>query len=87
MEANVIVENLDVDLDHEKIETKIEAENGKIYISPNGYGDASSEDGHGCPIIIEHWNNELRVVVWADINQEDPTHIISLENAKEINRN
>jgi hypothetical protein len=25
-------------------------------------------------------------VVWADINQEDPTHIIDLEGARESNR-
>jgi len=26
------------------------------------------------------------LLVWADINQEDPTHIISLEGARETNR-
>ena len=32
--------------------------------------------------MIEAWDGELRVIVWGDINQEDLTHIISLEGAR-----
>lgn len=37
-------------------------------------------------VAVEIWQDELRLLVWADINQEDPTHIISLEGARETNR-
>ena len=44
--------------------------------------------GHGMKafVAIEIWEGELRLLVWSDLNQEDPTHIISLENAREANR-
>jgi len=33
--------------------------------------------------MVEFFNGEMRVIVWDDINVEDPTHIISLEGARE----
>ena len=66
-----------------KVKTVVELSNDSIYISPKGYGDCGTEDGHGCPVMLEIWEGELRVVVWSDINQEDPTHIISIAGAKE----
>ena len=56
---------------------------GGILVRIEGYGDKTSPKGEGCPIIIENWEGEARVVVWGDINKEDPTHLISLEGAKE----
>ncbi len=38
--------------------------------------------GHRAIIGIEVWEGELRCMVWADINQEDPTHIINLDDAR-----
>ena len=54
-----------------------------ILISPEGYGDKMSRDGQGSPILLEQCDGVLRLVVWADINQEDPTHIINLSGAQE----
>ena len=51
----------------------------------DGYGDKVSDEG-GCPLIVEFYNGELRVVVWGDINQEDYTYIVGLNGAKESNR-
>ena len=51
-----------------------------------GFGDHNSEDGYGAPVLVENWEGKLRVVVWADINQEDPTHVIDLTGARERNR-
>ena len=65
------------------IKSQAEYENGNLCLRFNGYGDSSSEDGHGCPVMIEFYNNELRVVVWGNINEQDPTHIIPLTKAKE----
>ena len=57
-----------------------------ITVYPKGYGDATSADGYGSPILIEFYSGELRVVLWSDINREDPTHTISMEEARESNR-
>jgi hypothetical protein len=67
-------------------EATIFADDRDISIRVEGYSDACSLDGCGTPILIERWEGELRVVIWGDINQEDPTHIISLEGARESKR-
>ncbi|MGR5448539.1 hypothetical protein ACP3V3_01900 [Vibrio sp. PNB22_3_1] len=53
-----------------------------IGVRLDGFSDNVSHDDFGHPVLIEQLNGELRVVIWSDINQEDPTHIISLENAR-----
>ena len=58
---------------------------GKLYFAPKGYGDAGSLDGHGSPIGIEIYEGRLRVILWTDINTEDPT-IIDMEGARESQR-
>ncbi len=57
-----------------------------IVLGFNGYGDCCSAEGHGTPVLIENREGILYVVVWADINREDPTHNISMADAKESNR-
>jgi len=69
-----------------QVSLTIYSKDGQLHIKASGYGDNCSQDGEGYPIVIEVFDNELRVVVWSDINQEDPTHIISLEGAKEDKR-
>jgi hypothetical protein len=64
----------------------IELKNGSIYIRPEGYGDCGTEDGFGCPVIIEYYEGSIRVVVWGDINSEDPTVNVKLDNAHESKR-
>jgi hypothetical protein len=64
----------------------IEHGDNSILIRPEGYGDCGTEDGYGFPVVIEYYEKDVRVLVWADINQEDPTHVISLSGAKESNR-
>ena len=66
-----------------KVNVKIEIDNGTIFIKPEGYGDFNSNKGEGCPVMIEIWDKELRVVAWTDINCEDPDEVISLEGARE----
>ena len=47
-------------------------------ILPEGMGDYGSADGFGAVLTIE---GDI-LYVWADINQEDPTHIIDLNRAR-----
>ncbi len=58
----------------------------QITINCEGYGDMTSTPGSGSPASIEFCDGKLRLVAWGDINQEDPTHTISLEDAKESRR-
>jgi hypothetical protein len=60
----------------------------RIYIEAKGYGVACMESdtpiggGSQAIVCIESWGDELRVIVWSDINQEDPEYIINCEGAK-----
>ena len=69
-----------------KIPVNIMAEQGKLWVRPAGYGDKTSADGHGWPIGLEIWQGRLRLIIFDDINEEDPK-IIDLENATEDSRN
>lgn len=57
-----------------------------LEVGAAGYGDHDSIDGDGSPIFLEVHEGRLRLLVWADINQEDPTHVIDLEGARESAR-
>ncbi len=46
-----------------------------VLLYADGYGDS-------CPLLVELYEGQLCVVVWGDINREDPTHIISLKGAR-----
>lgn len=72
--------------DPQRIPCVIEYGDNSILIRPEGYGDANSQDGFGWPVVLEYYQKEVRVLVWADINNGDPTHVISLTGAKESSR-
>jgi hypothetical protein len=48
--------------------------------------------GTGCydeyysPIVIEWYDGVPRIIIWADINDPDPTHVIDMSKALESNR-
>ncbi|MAG28112.1 hypothetical protein CMI47_21510 [Candidatus Pacearchaeota archaeon] len=69
-----------------KLQAKAVHERHGIGVTIKGYGDALTEDSHGSPIFIENRNGKLFVCIWADINQEDPTHVIDMSEALENNR-
>jgi hypothetical protein len=61
------------------------SQNG-VSVYAEGYGDCGSAEAQGTPVFIELYRGELRLIVWANINSEDPTHIIPLNGARESNR-
>jgi hypothetical protein len=65
-----------------EIKVNILSEGGQLWLRPQGYGDKCSVDGEGWPIGIEIWQGQLRLIVYYNINREDP-HIIDLEKSKE----
>ena len=56
-----------------------------ISFLPHGHGDFSSVDGQGCPFFIEFYQGKLRLIVYPDINCQEPT-IIDLSGAREDRR-
>ena len=70
------------DFPQKTIKLKLLAENGQLWIQPVGYGEKCTADGEGSPVGMEIWQDRLRLVVFDDINSEDP-RIIDLENARE----
>ena len=73
------------DAPHVEIKVNVLSEGGQIWIQPQGYGEKCAVNGEGFPIGIEIWQNRLRLLVFDDINREDP-QIIDLEKAREIAR-
>lgn len=58
-----------------QVEVKVKADVRGVYIQAKGY----ETDFDDTPIMLEIWNNELRLVIWGDKKMEDPSQIISLE--------
>lgn len=45
-----------------------------------------AEQGDGRTVLVEFYDGKWWVRVWADINQEDPTHVIDMSGALELHR-
>ena len=73
----------DADPEHsETLRVRVTANDSAISIFPAGYGDFGSAPGDGCPVFLELYRGRLRLIVFPDINSQDPT-IIDLEAARE----
>jgi hypothetical protein len=71
---------------HEKHDGEVIADGQTLIIRVDGHGDFHSPNGQGELIYLEHYDGKLILRVWADINQEDPTHTIDLSGALETAR-
>lgn len=64
----------------------VTVEQGLDYVSVHIEGTGTSTETDGAPIIIEVGDDEKpRLIVWADINEENATHIIDMGGAMESN--
>ena len=70
----------------EQLTGAVTEQDGALLIHLDGHGDFCSADGQGTVVVVELANGCPRVLAWADINQEDPTHTIRLEDAREDRR-
>lgn len=68
-----------------EIKVNILSEGGQIWIQPRGYGEKCAADCQGRPIGIEIWQGRLRLIIFADINSQNP-QVIDLERARESAR-
>ncbi len=57
-----------------------------LVIYPAGFGYFGCANGTAGPILLELYEGRLRLVVWDDINLEDPSHIIDLQDARDDQR-
>ena len=76
-------------IDHDgdrTIRVEVAEEPCGVVIYPAGYGCYPCADGTAGPILLELYEGRLRLIVWDDINMEDPSHIIDLEGAREDQR-
>lgn len=67
-----------------KVTVRIRPNN--IAIDIHGCGVACMQEGFGEVIYLEQQDGKTRLLVWTDINREDPTHVIDFDGAKEENR-
>ena len=73
----------DSDPDHHgSLPIKIVSNDSIISIFPDGYGDFGSTPGHGCPVFMELYQGRLRLIVFPDINNQEPI-LIDLEAARD----
>lgn len=78
---------IDADSEHAgKLPVRIVASPHGVSIYADGYGDFGSAEGHGTPVFLELHRGRLRLLVWADINREDPTQDIDLSGSREDRR-
>lgn len=70
----------------DKIKLTVSIMKHGMIVYAEGYGDKCSEAPHGSPLVVELYEGKLRAIIWSDINQEDPTHIIDLSGAMESKR-
>ena len=66
-----------------KVRVSTEKDKLGLLIHPKGMG---TWDGNFAPILLEQLDGVVRLIVWGDINKEDPTHIIDLSGALESAR-
>ena len=78
-----LAEVLDTTTATSNVTISVENSNLALIIHPEGMG---TWDGSYAPILLERHEGKVRLVIWADINEQEPTHIIDLSGALESNR-
>lgn len=71
---------------HGQVDFEGAAHDNAVVLNLDGFGLYSMEAGFGGVVLLEFWDSEVRLLVWADINKEEATHVISLEGAREFRR-
>jgi hypothetical protein len=63
----------------QEVTVSVEKNDMALFIHPQGFG---TKDGDYAPILLEQLKGTLRLLVWADVNNDEPTHVIDLSGAK-----
>jgi hypothetical protein len=78
-----LAEVLDTSKATSNVTVSTEQGNLALIIHPEGMG---TWDGPYAPVLLERHEGKPRLVIWSDINRQEPTHIIDLSGALESNR-
>lgn len=70
----------------DKFQLTVEHEPGGVAIHVPNYGTNDMEPGAGPVVFVEMRKGVPHVLIWGNIQQEEPTHIISLAHAAECFR-
>lgn len=62
------------------------AHDNAVVLNLDGFGLKTMDAGFGGVVLLEYWARTVRLLVWDNINEEDPSHIICLEGARESRR-
>lgn len=73
----------DVEEPYEERHLVVEVESAGVAINIDGYGLLTTEPKFGAVVLVEFRGGVPHVVVWSDITDEEPTHVISLAGASE----
>lgn len=84
-QSNLVLEEQDVNSPSKFIPIRFSIQDGQLWMQFKDYGEKCTTDGEGSPVGIEIWQGRLRLVIFDDINREEP-RVIDLENARESNR-
>ena len=68
-----------------KVEAHVE-DADSVSVGVEGCGLMEMDSGFDRVVYVEIWEGVPRVLIWGDINNPDPTHIIDLSQALETNR-
>ncbi|MFA5419530.1 MAG: hypothetical protein WC341_13850 [Bacteroidales bacterium] len=66
-----------------EVRCKVSLGSQDLQIQPEGTG---TFEGDFAPIVLEFYEGKVRLLVWSDINAQDPTHVIELPGALETAR-
>jgi hypothetical protein len=66
-----------------KVEVRAVEGHGFFEVRVAGYGEHGTEPGYGSVLALEVYKGRLRLLVFADIEREGPSHVIDLEAARE----
>ena len=65
------------------VSVRCEQDNLALLLDLKGHGLSGMESGNGSVVALEYYEGRPRLLVWADINQEEPTHVIDLSESRE----
>lgn len=77
---------LDQEQGYDRAEGTVTALPHGVSVRVQGYTDFASVDDMGELINLIRYKGELQLLVFANVNQEEPTHTISLEGARNLSR-
>jgi hypothetical protein len=75
-----VLKDVDAEVGGEQnVDVGIERDNLALLIHPNGFG---TWHGDYAPILLERYKGRLRLIVWSNAKNQEPTHIIDLNKAR-----